>query len=46
MRVLDYKGDKKWQADDSGVFYAFSNDLESKYGNNLGSIVISVTRVS
>ncbi len=29
-----------------GELFAFANDLNSKYGNNLGAIVLSVTRVS
>ncbi|VAW90074.1 hypothetical protein MNBD_GAMMA18-1993 [hydrothermal vent metagenome] len=29
-----------------GELFAFANDLNSKYGNNLGTIVLSVTRVS
>ncbi|MBU1171166.1 MAG: DUF2235 domain-containing protein [Proteobacteria bacterium] len=34
-----------WKASESGVFYAFPNDLVSKYGNNLGSIQVTITRV-
>ncbi|MCF6219270.1 MAG: DUF2235 domain-containing protein [Gammaproteobacteria bacterium] len=35
-----------YKAVESGELFAFANDLNSKYGNNLGTIVVSVTRVS
>jgi len=34
--------DSPWQAGESGEFYAFPNDLLSKYGNNLGSIQVTI----
>jgi hypothetical protein len=37
---------KTYQAVDSGELYAFANDLISKYGNNEGSIDVTITRVS
>ncbi len=31
-----------WEAEESGEFYAFPNDLMSKYGNNLGTIQVAI----
>lgn len=44
MRVTEYI-DQPWEATESGEFYAFPNDLLSKYGNNLGSITVVIKRV-
>lgn len=34
-----------FQAPEDGELYAFANDLRSKYGNNTGEVVVTVTRV-
>jgi len=36
--------DEPWEADESGEFYAFPNDLINKYGNNLGTIQVTIRR--
>jgi len=44
LRITQFTGEP-WEAKESGEFYAFPNDLMSKYGNNLGSIQVAIKRV-
>jgi len=44
LRITQFTSEP-WEAKESGEFYAFPNDLVSKYGNNLGSIQVSIKRV-
>jgi len=44
VRLTEYL-QKPWEARESGELYAFPNDLEDKYGNNLGSLQVSIKRV-
>jgi hypothetical protein len=46
FRIGEGGADKTYQAIDNGELYAFANDLLSKYGNNKGSIDVTVTRVA
>lgn len=36
--------DSPWSPTEAGEFYAFPNDLMSKYGNNLGAIQLAIKR--
>lgn len=44
IKLIDYL-DTPWEVRESGEFFAFPNDLDSKYGNNLGTIQVSIKRV-
>ncbi len=46
FRILKHtKKVSAYQCKQSGELFAFANDLNSKYGNNLGTIVVKVTRI-
>jgi hypothetical protein len=46
IRVLDHtKKEKAYTCQVAGEIHMFANDLKSKYGNNRGSVAISVKRV-
>jgi len=46
IRILEHNSlDNAYEVKQAGVLYAFANDLVSKYGNNRGSIRVTVERV-